>query len=65
MYLGTNNKNFFQKLGTDQLEMTAKDSDLGQLDYGNRTGLGKETQHKNVSVTIFSREREVLRPLHW
>lgn len=43
MYLGTNNKNFFQKLGTDQLEMTAKDSDLGQLDYGNRTGLGKET----------------------
>lgn len=42
MHLGSNNNNnFFQKLGTDQLEMTAKDNDLGQPGYGNRTGLWK------------------------
>ncbi|KAK4824622.1 hypothetical protein QYF61_016928, partial [Mycteria americana] len=36
MHLGTNNKNFFQKLGADQLEMTTKENDLGQPGYDNR-----------------------------
>lgn len=41
MHLGNNNKNFFHELGTDKLEMTAKDNDLGQPGYGNRIGLWK------------------------
>lgn len=41
MHLGTNNKNSFQKLGADQLEMSTKENDLGQPECNNRASLWK------------------------
>lgn len=36
MHLGTNGRNFFHKLGVDELEMTIKENDLGQPGCDNR-----------------------------
>lgn len=57
MHLGTNNKNFFQKLGADQLEMTAE-NDLGQPGCDNRASLWKGHATEGcVWSSISSRER--------